>query len=447
MRTARAHPPSGGTRPPSWQLLLWQLLFALAAAIAEVDQGRLSAQEPPTHWATAWQMPAQAASVRNDAPPMVQAREVGGATVRQVFVPALDGRALRLRLDNRFGADPVIIGRATVAVARAGSGADLRPETVRALRFGGSATTRIGPGEEVWSDPVETDVTAGSRMAVSLYLPRPTRASTWHRVAGTTNYVSSAGDHAGDAAGDAYVRTLRSTLWLDRVDVDADPRAVVVVAAGDSITDGLRATLDAQRRWPDRLGMRLRQSGFTQVAVVNAGISGNRLLSGSSCYGESLQARYAHDVLDVAEARVVVVLIGINDINFAAMPPPRAGIDCDAPHRAASAEQIEQGLSTLAAQAHARGIKVLAATVLPAALPPAREAIRRELNDRIRRSTAYDGLVDFDAVMRDPRATERLLRQDDSGDGVHPDDAGFEAMAAAVPLDRLLRLASVDRPR
>jgi lysophospholipase L1-like esterase len=217
------------------------------------------------------------------------------------------------------------------------------------------------------------------------------------------------------------------------VSVD-DPNAHAVVAIGDSITDGLRSTLNANRRWPDALARRLAQKGGPETAVVNAGISGNRLLSNSPCYGEALVSRFERDVLRQPGVRSVIVLIGINDINFAAMPA-RAGLDCDTPHTQVNADALIRGYQRLIAQAHQRGIRIYGATLTPASLPPEREAIRTAVNESIRASRAFDGVIDFDRALRDPARPDTLQRRYDSGDHIHPSDAGYSAMADAIPAD------------
>lgn len=174
--------------------------------------------------------------------------------------------------------------------------------------------------------------------------------------------------------------------------------------------------------------------------MANLGISGNRLLSDSRCYGIALERRFERDVLTRAGVKVAVLLIGINDINFAAMPA-RSGLDCDAPHTRVDAQALIAGYRRVIAAAHARGVAVFGATLTPASLPPAREAIRREVNEWIRTSGAFDGVVDFDAALRDPAKPSTLLRRYNSGDDIHPSDAGYAAMAEAVPLERLAAAA------
>jgi lysophospholipase L1-like esterase len=218
--------------------------------------------------------------------------------------------------------------------------------------------------------------------------------------------------------------------------VDASS-AVAVAAIGDSITDGMRSSLNQNRRWPDAFARKLAHSGDRSVAVVNLGISGNRLLSDSPCYGDALVKRFDRDVLERPGVKTAILLIGINDINFADMPP-RAGLDCDSPHTPVSAAALIDGYQWVIAAAHQHGVRVFGATLTPAALPPQRESIRLAVNQWIRTGRAFDGVVDFDAALRDPAQPERLQRAYDSGDHIHPSDAGYAAMADAMPIETVM---------
>ena len=215
------------------------------------------------------------------------------------------------------------------------------------------------------------------------------------------------------------------------------PSAHAVVAIGDSITDGMRSSLNQNRRWPDALARRASQSGDKSAGVVNLGMSWNRLLSDSPCYGDALATRFGRDVLAQPGVKTVILLIGINDINFAAMPP-HGGLDCDSPHTQVTADGLIAGYKRVIAAAHARGLRIFGATLTPAALPPQREAIRAEVNQWIRTSHAFDGVVDFDAALRDAAEPTRLRRNFDSGDQIHPSDAGYAAMADAIPLQAVV---------
>lgn len=388
-------------------------------------------------WVGAWTMAPQAVAQHPAAPSYDRAPTVSDATVRQIIVPTMSGPTLRLRLSNRFGAREVLIDKVTVAVSR--RGAAIEPSTLRTVLFDGHQAFQIPPGQTVVSDGVDLPVEAGRALTVSLAVRGGATPQTWHKLASQVNFISPPGDHADDASGAAFSRHFTAYLWLDGLDVrvPAARHAAAVVAIGDSITDGMRSTLNADRRWPDALSRRLHAAGIHDLAVLNAGISGNRLLHDSPCYGISLEQRFARDALLQAGARVIIVLVGINDINFGDVPP-HAGLDCDVPHVKVTAADLIAGYRSLIAQAHARGVHIVGGTITPASLPPRREAVRRAVNTWIRDSHAFDGVIDFDAALRDPAQPSRLLPRFDSGDHVHPSDAGYAAMADAVPL-RMLR--------
>ncbi|GLU34146.1 lipolytic enzyme, G-D-S-L [Trinickia caryophylli] len=382
-------------------------------------------------WVTAWATAMQSIPEIESPPPLYSGPDVAGRTVRQIVYPTLSGRGVRLRISNAYGRGPLTL--TSVAFARSAGGAAIRPGTSVRVTFGGRASVTLGPGAQTESDPIEVPVSAGEPYAISLATGARQKLSAWHRVASQLNYVSTPGDHTADAAALEYPRKFTESVWVSALDVRA-PSAAAIVAIGDSITDGMRSSLERNRRYTDALARRLAAAGAAPTAVVNLGISGNRLLSDSPCYGEALERRFERDALGVSGVRAAIVLIGINDINFAAMPP-RAGLDCDFPHTAVTARDLIDGYRRLIEQAHRRGVRIFGATLTPASLPPEREATRKAVNDWIRSSRAFDGVVDFDAALRDPAHPERLDRRFDSGDHIHPGDEGYAAMARAVPLE------------
>jgi lysophospholipase L1-like esterase len=258
-------------------------------------------------------------------------------------------------------------------------------------------------------------------------------------VSNQINYVSTPGNHADDASADAFRQRFTQFAWVTGLQVEA-PSSSAVAAIGDSITDGMRSSINQNRRWPDAFARKVAQSGGGTTAVINLGISGNRLLSDSPCYGDALETRFGRDVLAQPGVKAVILLIGINDINFASMPA-RGGLDCDFPHTAVSAESLIAGYRHVIATAHSRGLRIFGATLTPADLPPQREAIRSAVNQWIRTGHAFDGVVDFDAALRDPAQPTHLQRAFDSGDHIHPSDAGYSAMADAIPLSAVLGAA------
>ncbi|KVQ06453.1 GDSL family lipase [Burkholderia ubonensis] len=406
--------------------------LAAVALGASVLLSPLAAGAAQAGWVAAWATALQPIPDLASPPPLYRAPDVAGRTVRQIVYPTVAGRAARIRLSNMYGSAPLVVESASLA--RAGDGAALADGVHVAVRFGGRASVTLAPGQEIESDPVTIDVATGRPYAVSLYMGARQRMTVWHRVSNQVNYVSGPGDHTKDAGAGAFRTRFTQYAWVTELAVEAGAARASVAAIGDSITDGLRSSLNRNRRWPDALARRLAESDA--VGVVNLGISGNRLLSDSACYGTSLQSRFERDALSRSGVKAAIVLIGINDINFATMPP-RAGLDCDHPHTQVTATSLIDGYRRLIDAAHRRGVRIFGATLTPAALPAEREAIRLEVNRWIRSGGAFDGVVDFDEALRDAARPNVLQRRYDSGDGIHPSDAGYAAMADAVPVERL----------
>ncbi|RQT13900.1 SGNH/GDSL hydrolase family protein [Burkholderia contaminans] len=393
-----------------------------------------SASAAPAGWVAAWATALQPIPDLAAPPPLYRAPDVSGRAVRQIVYPTVSGRAARIRISNAYSRAPLVVEAASLA--RAGEGAALAGAAVP-VRFGGKASVTLAPGQELESDPVAIDVAAGRPYAISLQMGANERMTVWHRVSNQFNYVSAPGDHVSDPGAAVFRTRFTQYAWVSELAVEAGSARASVAAIGDSITDGLRSSVNRNRRWPDALARRLTASGAESIGVANLGISGNRLLSDSACYGTSVASRFERDALSRAGVKAAIVLIGINDINFAAMPP-RAGLDCDHPHTQVTAASLIDGYRRLIEAAHRQGVKVFGATLTPAGLPAGRETIRLEVNRWIRSSGGFDGVVDFDAVLRDPAHPSVLQRRYDSGDGIHPSDAGYTAMADAVPVEQLL---------
>jgi lysophospholipase L1-like esterase len=414
--------------------------LAAACSAALLTQFAVSpivfAADAPAHWVTAWATALQPIPQRADLPPLYRAPEVAGRTVRQIVYPTLAGKSARVHLSNRYGKTPLVIEDLRIARSAGGAAAVGNGET--RVTFGGKVSVSIPPGGELESDPVAIDIAEGAPYAVSAFMGPEQRIVAWHRVSNQVNYVSAPGNHAADASPEAFRGRFTQYAWITGLSVDATPATAAVAAIGDSITDGMRSSLNQNRRWPDALARRFAASGDQSTAIVNLGISGNRLLSDSPCYGDALATRFEHDVLARPGVKTAILLIGINDINFAAMPP-RSGLDCDFPHTSVTAADLIAGYQRLINSARHAGVKVFGATLTPASLPPQRESIRLAVNQWIRTSHAFDGVVDFDAALRDPAQVDRLQRNFDSGDHIHPSDAGYAAMADAVPMDALVK--------
>jgi len=351
-------------------------------------------------------------------------------TLRLVVHTSIGGSRVRIRISNELGTTPLRIGAAHVG-ARAGE-ASVAAGSDRMLTFSGNAGVVIPPGAPVLSDPVDLNVAALSDLAVSLFLPGAVSATTLHGTASQTNYVSLPGDFTG-AATLPVERTILSWPFLTEVDVEGPGPAIVTL--GDSITDGTRSTPDTNNRWPDWLARRLQTTRDpadlnTRLGVVNRGISGNRLLGNppeGSLAGRSIQERFDRDVLATAGVRYMTLMIGINDIGNSSPANPVTAGDLIAAYR----QVIER--------AHATGIAVYGATLTPfqgaAYYSPEKELVRLAVNSWIRASDSFDAVIDFDRAVRDPAAPARILAAYDSGDHLHPNDLGYQAMGNAVPLE------------
>ncbi|WP_425584731.1 SGNH/GDSL hydrolase family protein [Streptomyces vastus] len=349
-------------------------------------------------------------------------------TLRLVVHTSAGGPRVRIRLDNTFAAAPVRIGSATVAVQA--SGASPRSAPVP-LSFRGGAGTEIPAGAQAFSDPLGFDVPADANLLVSFHLPGTVTAAPMHSLAVQRSYVSEPGDHAADAGPDAYTSTISNWPLLTGVDVGGGPGSVVLL--GDSITDGEKSTPDANLRWGDVLARRLRdQDVVPHYGVLNHGISANRVVTdrypgdgvSTDMGGVSALNRLDRDVLAQTSARTAIVFQGVNDVRWGA-----------------SSDQVIAGLREIADRAHARGLRVLAATIVPcegeARCTAAADASRSAVNGWIRASSSFDGVLDFDAVLRDPEHPSRMLPVYDSGDHLHPGNAGLAALAEAVDLTLL----------
>jgi lysophospholipase L1-like esterase len=401
-------------------------VLILAAALACALAAPVAAAQP-LQWIPAW----SASPAPSDHPE----RTISDETLRQIVRLGADGATLRIRISNAYGKGDLHIDRASLA-ARA-AGAAIRPETLTALTFSGRPAATVPPGAFLVSDPAPFDAVAGTDVAVSLYVKGPAELSTVHVTQRRAIYAA-AGDQT--AAADLPTAPPASLTppnwswgpWLSEVEVAGSSARGVIVALGDSITDGARLRPDVDLPWPDALGDRLRSKGV-RLSVVNAGIGGDRLLHPGAWapFGEAALARFDRDVLAQPNLRAVIALIGVNDIGqFPAFA-----------HEHVTPEDIEAGLIQLAMRAHAQGVKIYIATLTPFGGATAKDydsdakqADRAAVNAWIRASRAFDGVVDFDKVLQDPTAPLRLRPDYDSGDHLHPSASGDAAMAGAIPL-------------
>ncbi|WP_329244735.1 SGNH/GDSL hydrolase family protein [Streptomyces sp. NBC_01478] len=342
-------------------------------------------------------------------------------TVRMPVRTSVGGSWVRIRLSNAYATAPVTIGHATVGLRDGGSAV----AHAYGLRFGGKRDVTVPAGGEAVSDPVRLTVPALADLVVSLYLPGRVTHVSDHWWAQQTVYWTDygAGDHSADAAGDAYTWTTTSWPFLSGVEVTV-PRARSVVALGDSITDGSYSTPDTDQRWPDLLSARL-NTCLPGAGVLNAGITGNRITAGTATNPSALD-RLERDVLSQPGARSLVLFEGINDLG------------------GATAEQIIAAMTEIAHRAHQRHLRVVAATITPykdftwGGWSEATEARRQQVNAFVRDSGGiFDDYADFDKAVRDPADPRRLGAAYDSGDHLHPDDAGMKAFADSIDLTTL----------
>jgi lysophospholipase L1-like esterase len=439
----------GGSRKPENWVPTWGTAQQLVriAALAQPARGMAPVSAAPNATAPSTSSSpstAQAAQPPTQAPPApaATAPQPGGGrggpvfrvttlanqTVRMILRTSIGGQRARVKLSNAFGSTPVVVGAAHLA--RRGTESSLMPGTDRALTFGGKGSITMMPGVVVVSDPVDIDVPAIGDLAVSLYLPSDTGAPTTHATGLHTTYVSTEGNFSGQAEF-PLAGTTQQYYWLSSVEVAAPSEAAAIVTFGDSITDGARSTPDTNNSWPALLAARLAANKATaKVAVVNEGIGGNRLLTDATgLAGVSALARLDRDALSHPNVRWLMILEGINDIGSLASSTTTDPV---------TKEDLIWVLQQVIDRAHAHGIKVIGCTLTPyEGAGYAREngeAIRDAVNRWIRTSGAFDAVVDFEAATRDPANPKRFRPDFDPGDHLHPNDAGYKAMADAVDL-------------
>jgi lysophospholipase L1-like esterase len=392
----------------------WCGLVCAAMTMAAIGHGQDS------HWVGTW------ATSAMEAPEGWSVKVFSGTTVREIVHVSAGGASVRVRFTNEFGTDPLTLSDAHAATS-AGGGVT-KEGTDHALTFGGATSVRIPPGAAIYSDPVALAVAPLSDLAISFYVPAQImRAETYHAFADQDNWMAQ-----GDVAGAATLPSptkLTSWYFISGVDVPAAEGSKAIVMLGDSITDGALSTVNANRRWPDVLAARLNgERGTEHVSVLNEGIGGNRVLNEG--FGPAAIARINRDVLAQNGAKYLVVMEGINDIGrLQRMAGPEDEI---------TSQQMELGLKQIADAAHLHGLKVYGATLTPYGgagyFSDKGEQIRAEVNQWIRASGTFDGVIDFDQITRDPQNPNRFNALYDSGDHLHPNDAGYKAMGEGIDL-------------
>jgi lysophospholipase L1-like esterase len=404
-------------------LIACAVLLALQGAVGANGQGRGEGAGPGRTWVTAWGTSQQ---VLGDT-------RLANATVRMIARVTIPGDAVRIRLDNTFGAEPVTIGRAYVGLRT--QGAALAAGSNRPLSFNGAPGVSIPASGSVWSDPVRLPVLTQQDLAVSLYIPGANVRPSQHTAAATTSYRSAdgSGDVASEEGRAPFAMTTSSLWWLKAIDVESAPSAGSIVAFGDSITDGTCSTLDAHDRWEDIVSLRLGlQDGARgrAKAVVNEGIGGNTITrEGLTPPADSTPGleRFDRDVLSHHGITDVVLFMGTNDIR-----------------RGAPAAQVIAGMTSLTRQIKAKGMRAIGVTIIPrhnvapvgtnTGWDSEKTRIRNEVNQWIRAKAPFDGVIDFDKVVRDPSNPDLMHPGFNCGDGIHPSPAGYYAMGASVDL-------------
>jgi lysophospholipase L1-like esterase len=349
-------------------------------------------------------------------------------TIRMVVHSSIAGSDPRITLSNRFSNTPLTVTAVDIAVQ--GSGGAAAAATTRSVTFGGAGRVTIPAGGQLTSDDVPISVATGENLLVSLYLPTATGMSTWHSDAFDRTYIAS-GDHTGDESAAAFTDTTTSWYYLAGIDLVSHTARGSVVAFGDSITDGYASSVSTYRRWPDDLARRLAgEPGPQRLGVVDAGIGGNRVLTDVPNLWQGISAlkRFEHDALAQPGVKDVILLEGINDI----------GNDAGPNGQPLTAQDLINGYLALINEAHAIGVRTIGATLMPdkgnGYYTPAAEATRQHVNQWIRTGGAFDGVIDFDRVMRGATDPAALNPSYDAGDHIHPNDVGMQAMGDAIDL-------------
>ena len=396
---------------------------------------------PRNAWIATWAASPEPA----DPDPNKPLLSIEDQTVRERVRVSIGGAQICIRLSNEYGSAPLLIGSATVAMPS--DPASVRPGSIQTVTFGGRNAVTIPAGAPVLSDPVAFPVTSGAEISISLYFPKRVATPTLHALALKRAVVSQHGDYTRAEKIEAGTVS-ESLILVSAVLVPAQPSQRLVVAFGDSVTDGDGSTVDADHNWPSDLIRRLGKTPEgSKLAVANAGIAGNRLLSDGfvggagfgASFGVSALARFDRAALALPGVTHIVLLEGINDIGF---PGAKLGGSYLAdPADVRTPEDLIFAYRQLISRAHAHGVKLIGATIspfedvdVPGYYSESKEAVRQAVNKWIRTSGSFDGVIDFDAVLRDPDHPTRLLPRFASQDHLHPNDVGYQAMADAIDL-------------
>jgi len=385
-------------------------------------------------WVTSWSASPQIVWDKNFIFPTHIPEQLSNQTIRQISQISLGGQSIRLVFTNQYGKEPLHIKKTTVGLMNE---KNIQAKKLYPVHFSGKATAEILPGKQLLSDPIALPVPNHSKLMVNTFIEKPTHFKTFHWDAKQTSWLI-AGNQTDNVVTPLNAQTTTARLLLSAIEVKPKRNAHVVAVIGDSITDGATATLDANSRWTDFLAKRLSPH---QVAVINSGISGNRLLTDGM--GDSALKRLKNEISQYSGIKTLIVLIGINDISWPGTAfAPKQEIP--------SFEALTQGYKQLVSEAHRQGIQVIGATLPPfaGALPNTpldnyyqldKDQLRQRINGWIKTSGTFDGVLDLDRGLKDPKHPDRLNSIYDSGDHLHPNDRGNQQMANLVNLEQIIK--------
>ncbi len=406
--------------------LIYLTLITSFSAAAETD-----------HWIGTWMESSQPTWQDKDfVLPTGAPTTLKNQTIRQIVRTSIGGQRVRILLSNEYGKAPLTINATHIAIADTGT--TVLPKTDRTVTFNKKSSVTIPSGASLWSDPIDLAVAPLSHLAISLFLSDTTPITTFHWDGRQKAYLAKGNQVSTTTI--TSIGTTEARIFLSGIQVESRTATGTVVTIGDSITDGNAATVDMNTRWPDFLAERLISQN---KSVLNAGISGARLLSNGM--GESLLARFDRDVLSQPKVKSVIVMIGINDISW-------PGTVLESKNIKPSVDSLILGYQQLIAKAHARGIRIIGATLTPFEgttidnyYTAEKEVLRQKINTWIRTSGQFDAVIDFDKVLQDPAHPTRLQAEFDSGDRLHPSDAGYKKMANSIDLNVLFSTADLSK--
>lgn len=407
-----------------YQPALFSLVLFTSFAQAEVQKSQ---------WITTWAASPQKVWNKDFVFPTNIPDQIFNQTIKQISQISLGGEAVRLVFTNQYGDQPLSIDKTTVGIFK---GQSLKAKSAYPVYFSGKLKAQILPGKQLISDPIQLSVPDHAQLMVNSFIQKPTTFKTFHWDAKQTSWII-AGNQTANLNTPSSAKTTTARLLLSAIEVKPKYKAHVVAVIGDSITDGATATLDANTRWTDFLAKRLSPH---QIAVINSGISGNRLLTDGM--GDSALKRLKSEVFQYSGVKTLIVLVGINDISW-------PGTAFAPKQQIPSFEALTEGYKRIVKEAHEQGIQVIGATLLPfsGALPntpldnyyqPNKDELRQRINHWMKTSKTFDGVLDLEQGLKDSKHSDRLNPIYDSGDHLHPNDRGNQQMANLVDLNQLI---------